>query len=390
MLAAMQNYYLSLNNSAALLGIAGNNNTNSIPTSLSSVGSILLPSSTQLVSNANSNQTTTTNCSSATSSTNAFLNGIAANIVAAAKQQNLRNNVDESNTQQKNQFNKPSCAIYGTNDSTTVGAVAYQLAAAAAASASTHQLSNTTLTSNINYSNSDSIITQSTTTQNVSFNSRKRVSPMINLKNASSASAVLSSFTVAATQANNLSATNTSNILGSNFTSLTNYKVPRLTSSTKNNSLSSQTFSTLLPTTTSNNDLLNSNKLPITLENNTTKKTDDGVNSLAIDNENIKTTLTDINKSVTNEENDKTKIIVVDDIELAEPAARRYSKAKKDRCDYCNKVFTNRSNLIVHLRSHTGEKPYKVKKNSLLKLLFFYLHVFSVNYVLMHVLKVVN
>lgn len=45
------------------------------------------------------------------------------------------------------------------------------------------------------------------------------------------------------------------------------------------------------------------------------------------------------------------RIIVVDDVELAEPAARRDCKAKKDRCPFCNKVFTNRSNLIVHLRS---------------------------------------
>ena len=34
-------------------------------------------------------------------------------------------------------------------------------------------------------------------------------------------------------------------------------------------------------------------------------------------------------------------------------------KGKNDTCEYCGKVFKNCSNLTVHRRSHTGEKPYK-------------------------------
>lgn len=39
-------------------------------------------------------------------------------------------------------------------------------------------------------------------------------------------------------------------------------------------------------------------------------------------------------------------------------ALKKESK-RNDTCEYCGKVFKNCSNLTVHRRSHTGEKPYK-------------------------------
>lgn len=35
------------------------------------------------------------------------------------------------------------------------------------------------------------------------------------------------------------------------------------------------------------------------------------------------------------------------------------SRSRNDTCEYCGKIFKNCSNLTVHRRSHTGEKPYK-------------------------------
>lgn len=55
-------------------------------------------------------------------------------------------------------------------------------------------------------------------------------------------------------------------------------------------------------------------------------------------------------------ENDRQTICVISTNTSSGPGAK---KKKDEACEYCGKQFRNSSNLTVHRRSHTGERPYR-------------------------------
>lgn len=66
-----------------------------------------------------------------------------------------------------------------------------------------------------------------------------------------------------------------------------------------------------------------------------------------------------INSSITTPTNASTPSTPLPTNGTSPSQNRGKERLRNDTCEYCGKIFKNCSNLTVHRRSHTGEKPYK-------------------------------